>query len=190
MSRRAWLGLTGGGISALALPAAGGGAGTVLRPPGALEDPSFSGVCVRCGDCVRACPTGIIGNAGTEAGWSGLFTPVLSFADGYCLEDCVRCGEVCPSGALRRIPLAGKEDVRIGLPKVTMDLCLLSEERECSQCRDWCPYGAIRYVFCEDDYLVHPRVDPERCNGCGACEVLCPVTPVKAIRVEPLAGRG
>jgi ferredoxin-type protein NapF len=189
ISRRAWLGLAGGGVSAIALPSVKGGSRRVLRPPGAVDDPTFNGVCLRCGDCVRACPAGIIGNAGTEAGWAGIFTPVVSFAADYCREDCVRCGDVCPSGALRRVPLEEKGRARIGLPKVDMDICLLGEERECSLCRDWCPYGAIRYVFCEDDYLVHPRIDPELCNGCGACEAQCPVAPVKAIRVELIANR-
>ena len=185
MSRRAWLGLAGGGVSAAALPAVADGSGPVLRPPGALDDPSFNGVCLRCGNCVRACPSGIIRNAGTEAGWMGIFTPIVSFAGDYCREDCVRCGEVCPSGALRRVPPDGKEKVQLGLPRVNMEICLLGEERECALCRNWCPYGAINYVFSKDDYLVHPRIDPDRCNGCGACEVHCPVSPVKAIRIAP-----
>lgn len=185
MSRRVWLGLAGGGASAAVLPAVAGGSDPALRPPGALGDPSFNGVCLRCGNCVRACPSGIIRNAGTEAGWLGVFTPVVSFAGDYCREDCVRCGEVCPSGALRRVPLEGKERVQIGLPQVHMEICLLGEERECSLCRNWCPYGAITYVFSEDDYLVHPKVNPDRCNGCGACEVHCPVSPLKAIRIAP-----
>jgi MauM/NapG family ferredoxin protein len=185
MSRRAWLGLAGGGVSAAALPSVAGSSDPVLRPPGALGDPSFNGVCLRCGNCVRACPPGIIRNAGTEAGWLGIFTPVVSFAGDYCREDCVRCGEVCPSGALRRVPLELKATVRIGLPQIDMEICLLGEERECSLCRNWCPYEAIRYVFSENDYLVHPRVNAERCNGCGACEVHCPVSPVKAISILP-----
>lgn len=185
MKRRAWLGLAGGSASALVLPRVGGPSRQVLRPPGALDDPAFNGVCLRCGNCLRACPSGVIHNAGAAAGWLGLFTPTLSFKSDYCREDCVRCGEVCPSGALRRVPIREKEQVQIGLPTIEWELCLLAEERECSHCRSWCPAGAIRYVFSQDDYLVHPHVDPDLCNGCGACEAHCPVTPVKAITIAP-----
>jgi len=157
-----------------------------LRPPGAVDEPAFTGVCTRCGNCVRACPSGVIERDPGRHGWATLLTPVLHFRVDYCREDCVRCTEVCPTGALGRIPAAKKADVRLGVPRVDMDVCLLAEDRECSACKSRCPYDAIRYVFSATDYTLTPRIDMEKCTGCGACEAACPAAPRKAIVICPL----
>jgi len=154
-----------------------------LRPPGAVDDSAFTGLCTRCGNCARVCPSGIIEWDLGDGGWTRLLTPVLSFHRDYCREDCVRCAQACPTGALSRVSLAKKRTIRLGLPRVDMSLCLLGEDRECSLCRSRCPYEAIRYVFSEADYTLTPQIDPNRCNGCGACEAACPTSPRKAIVV-------
>jgi Pyruvate/2-oxoacid:ferredoxin oxidoreductase delta subunit len=66
---------------------------------------------------------------------------------------------------------------------VNAELCLLSDDRECSACRNHCPYEAIRYVFSEKDYMLTVVIDAARCPGCGACQVVCPASPEKAIVV-------
>ncbi len=157
----------------------------VLRPPGALDEPVFRGVCTRCGNCGRACPAGIIERDLGQNGLASLMTPILHFRQDYCREDCVRCTEACPGGALARLPLEKKPGVRLGLPRVDMNVCLLAEDRECSVCRSRCPYDAVRYVFSETDYTLTPQVDQEKCTGCGACEAACPTAPHKAIVVLP-----
>jgi len=156
-----------------------------LRPPGALPEAEFIGLCTRCGNCVRACPSGIIQRDLGQNGLAGLLTPTLRFEKDYCREDCVRCTEVCPSGALMPMRLESKPQARIGVPEVDMNLCLLGDDRECAACARWCPYGAIRYVFSEQEYTLCPQIDPNRCNGCGACEAACPTKPKKAIVVRP-----
>jgi ferredoxin-type protein NapF len=186
ISRRAWLGLASGAAVALTLPKTVWSAPRILRPPGALPEPLFSGVCLRCGNCLRACPVNIIQSLGIRDVGAAWITPTLSFERDYCREDCVRCGAVCPSGALQSLTVASKVKTRLGKPKVLMELCLLADERECSHCRRWCPYGAIRYVFSEEDYMLRPEVDLDNCNGCGACETHCPVSPQKAISIEPV----
>jgi MauM/NapG family ferredoxin protein len=159
-------------------------AGTpALRPPGALREPLFVGLCVRCGNCVRACPTAIIQVDKGENGLAALMTPRLDFRRDYCLEDCVQCTAVCPSGALEPLVLRDKPKHRIGDVQVDMELCLLGDDRDCAMCRNWCPYEAIRLEFDEVEYTLTPRIDSSRCPGCGACEVACPTTPDKAIVV-------
>ena len=57
LPRRALLGLAAGAIWATAVRWSHGGKSRPLRPPGALDEPAFLGVCTRCGACEAACPT-------------------------------------------------------------------------------------------------------------------------------------
>jgi formate hydrogenlyase subunit 6/NADH:ubiquinone oxidoreductase subunit I len=66
-----------------------------------------------------------------------------------------------------------------------MRVCLLGEDRECFLCRNHCPYEAITLVWSETDYMLTPKIDLQKCPGCGACEVVCPTSPGKAIVVHP-----
>jgi MauM/NapG family ferredoxin protein len=157
----------------------------VLRPPGACDESDFVGLCIRCGNCLRACPSGIVQRDLGQNGWASLLTPVLNFRDDYCREDCTRCTQVCPTGALARVLPEKKTQMRLGLPRVDMDICLLADDRECSACARWCPYDAIRYEFCETTYTLTPQIDSKKCTGCGACEAACPTKRKKAIVVFP-----
>jgi ferredoxin-type protein NapF len=158
---------------------------SALRPPGALPHGRFTGVCLRCGACVRACPAHIIVPDLGRHGVASFLSPTLAFHEDYCREDCVRCSEVCPSGAIGAVTPEAKAQTRIGLAQVTMDLCLLADDRECGVCRNHCPFAAIRIVFSPETYTLTVVVATQRCPGCGACEVVCPTAPVKAIRVVP-----
>ncbi|HPP53770.1 MAG TPA: 4Fe-4S dicluster domain-containing protein, partial [Thermoguttaceae bacterium] len=162
-----------------------GAAAKPLRPPGAANEEVFSGLCIRCGNCIRACPSRIILPQGAQHGLAGFLTPFVHLDQDYCREDCTRCTQACPTGALRPILPAEKPKVQIGLARVDMGRCLLGEARECFICRDRCPYQAIRTQFSPITYMVEVQINPARCNGCGACQVSCPTWP-RAIVVEPL----
>jgi len=153
-----------------------------LRPPGALDETRFTGVCIRCGNCLRVCPSRILRHDTSSV--AGFLAPVAGFRSDYCREDCARCGEVCPSGAIGRLSLAAKRKAPMGIAKVDMGLCALGNGRECSACILRCPYEAISTAFNEDDYSTTLRVDAAKCPGCGACELACPM-PMKAIVVFP-----
>lgn len=181
LGRRTVLGATFGVASAATLRATYGSTAKRLRPPGARGELQFVGLCVRCGNCMRACPTRVIEPDLGQRGWSSLLTPMLRFQNGYCRENCVQCTLVCPSGALARLSVSDKSKTPLGLPAVDMNVCLLGEDHECAACRNWCPHGAIRYVFSEKAYTLTPQIDRDKCTGCGACELVCPTTPKKAI---------
>ncbi len=152
-------------------------------PPGAIDESQFTGVCLRCGNCARSCPSGIIRPDLGEQGVAGFLTPVLRFDKDYCREDCHQCTQVCPNGALRRMSLEEKQAAPIGLAEVDMDTCIINEA-SCSLCIGVCPYEAILEDWDEEGYETTIVVDASKCPGCGACEVSCPTEPHKAIVVR------
>jgi ferredoxin-type protein NapF len=184
LARRALLASGVGAVWAWAVRRSFAAPSQVIRPPGAIDEARFRGVCVRCGNCLRACPTKILHADLGDNGLSGLMSPLVRLDPGYCREDCCRCGDVCPSGAIARLAQSEKKTTRMGLAKVEADLCLLTDNRECSICRNCCPYEAITTVWSEEEYTMVLKIDPDRCPGCGACQVACPTSPSKAIVVH------
>jgi ferredoxin len=171
----AWAGV--GFLAARRLLAAGPGDRPLpLRPPGAVGQPQFAGLCIRCGNCVRACPAGIIHADLGDHGVAGFLTPVVRFDEDYCREGCRRCTVVCPSGAIRSLHGQQKQEAPIGLARVDMGLCWLADDRECNICGRSCPFDAVTFAWSEETYSRSPRIDPARCPGCGACQVACPGT--------------
>jgi len=49
----------------------------LIRPPAALDEKPFLARCIRCGECMKVCPNNALHPAFTEAGWEGIWTPVL-----------------------------------------------------------------------------------------------------------------
>jgi polyferredoxin len=94
--------LTGVAAGAIALPLLRANTGLSaepherrIRPPAALDEPQFLARCIRCGECMKVCPSNALQPALSEAGWEGLWTPVLAPRVGYCepsskAETCVR----------------------------------------------------------------------------------------------------
>jgi ferredoxin len=156
-----------------------------LRPPGALAETAFKGLCIRCGNCVRSCPSGIIHQDMGSAGLAGLLAPVVRFhGKKYCLETCHACTRSCPSGAIEQLTLAQKIRRPIGLAKIDRSDCIMiQEEGECGYCMLVCPQDAIVDGFNEKTYEITLDVSADDCNGCGACVHDC---PTKVIRIDPV----
>jgi len=153
---------------------------SVMRPPGAGDD--FLDKCIRCDQCIEACPGHIIQPAVTEGGWESLFTPIMDPFSGRCEYDCNLCGQVCPSHAIPPLPLDEKRKAVIGIAKVYYDTCV-----RCMDCVDVCPYDCFDLVEVEGLRGVFPRVmDGSDCVGCGACVDVCPKQDLRAIEVYPV----
>jgi ferredoxin-type protein NapF len=154
-----------------------------LRPPGAIREDKFTGLCLRCGNCIRACPSRIIHPDRGQSGVLGFLSPVVRYKTDYCKQECNACTTVCPSGALQKLGLEQKNRHIIGKASVDASLCLWGVS-ECHACLPSCPYKAIKIQWNEEAYESFPGVDPAKCNGCGACEAACPTGDLKAIKVR------
>jgi ferredoxin len=184
-TRRAFIAVAAGlGFSLLAQKfVQAGSKENVLRPPGAISEEEFTGLCLRCGNCVRACPSKIIHPDIGQAGVLGFLAPVIGYKSAYCNEKCNACTKACPSGALQSLNLEQKNRYVIGKASVDTSLCLWGYS-DCNTCIRACPYEAVTVQWNEEAYESFPGVDPLKCNGCGACEVVCPTGDLKAIKVR------
>ena len=86
----------------------------LLRPPGVGDEEDFLRKCVRCGECMKVCLRSALYPASLQAGLYGLYTPTLVPRLGYCEYNCSLCGQVCPTGAIPKLPLDQKKKAVIG----------------------------------------------------------------------------
>lgn len=140
-------------------------AASPLRPPWAL--PGFADLCDRCGDCLPACPEGIL-----VPGTDGL--PRVDFARGGCTF-CGECVKACGPAAL-----AFPEDPAEppwSVAAVIADNCLASRGVMCRSCEEACPEGAIRFRL-RPAGRADPIIELDACSGCGGCFRVCSVRAI------------
>lgn len=169
LSRRGFLASFVAGAAAIPMLRLGGVVGpnwepAVIRPPGALAEPDFLNRCLKCGQCMRLCPTNIIHPAGLPSGLEGLWTPVLNFRMGTsgCQLNCVACSHICPTAAIRPISLdekLGRNDfvdvgpIRLGTAFVDRGRCLpWAMDRPCIVCQENCPVSP-KAIFTREYFI-------------------------------------
>jgi len=165
----------------------------LVRPPGAMEESEFLGKCIRCGECMKVCPTNAIQPAMFEAGLEEMWTPVLKQELAYCEYKCNMCTQVCPTGAIGKLTLAEKQKVKVGLAYVDRDRCLpWAYARMCQVCYEQCPLPEKAITLTDVKVTTasgtsitvkQPHVNIDLCIGCGICQNKCPVSDQAAIRV-------
>ncbi len=124
----------------------------LIRPPGALSEKEFLSRCVKCGQCMRICPTNVIHPAGLSCrSIEGLWTPVMNFRIGTsgCQLNCIACGHLCPTAAIRPLSLDERKGVKqyaltgpvkIGAAFVDQSRCLpWAMDKPCIVCQENCP---------------------------------------------------
>lgn len=167
--------------------------GIPLRPPFALTDAkAFSAACIRCGQCVQACPYDMLHLASLlsplEAG-----TPYFVARDKPCemCED-IPCAKACPTGALNN-QATDINQAKMGLA-VLLDheTCLNWQGLRCDVCYRVCPLidKAITLEMQRNEHSGKhakfiPTVHSDACTGCGKCEEAC-VLEEAAIKVLPM----
>lgn len=165
----------------------------LIRPPGSLEEGEFLRRCVKCGECMKVCITNGLQPTFLEAGLEGIWSPILVPRIGYCEYRCTLCGQVCPTGAIKRLPLEEKAKVKIGIAMIDKGRCLpYAHSTPCIVCEEVCPtpkkaiwfeQARVKDREGKERQLKQPRVDLELCIGCGICETKCPVLGRPAIYV-------
>jgi len=136
----------------------------VIRPPGSLEEKEFLKRCIKCGQCMRVCPTNVIQPAGFEGGIENLWTPVLNNRIGSsgCQLNCVSCGQVCPTSAIRPISLDEKHGkgeyaeagpIKLGTAFFDRNRCLpWAMDRPCIVCEENCPVSP-KAIFTREEFI-------------------------------------
>jgi ferredoxin len=167
--------------------------GNFIRPPGSLNEKHFLDRCIRCMECVKICSsTGkFLQPSYFQTGWEALWTPVGKPSDGYCEYECKLCGKVCPTGAIQKVGLGTKQNLKIGSAFFDKSRCIpWFDHQDCLVCEEHCPIPEKAIRFDERDVLTRdgsykkvkfPFIVQSLCNGCGICENKCPVIGRKGI---------
>ena len=165
----------------------------LIRPPGSVAEGEFLGKCIRCGECMKVCPTNAIQPAFAEGGITGLWTPVLKMKLGYCEYECNLCSQVCPTHAIQGISLEEKQKIRIGTAFFDRNRCLpWASARTCIVCEEHCPtpkkaiwFQEVQVITPDGAYITvkQPHVNLDLCVGCGICENKCPIADQRGVYV-------
>ena len=192
-SRRAFLASAAGGLALAAgiprlSPSKQGRMDWFVRPPGSVPEREFLQLCIRCSVCFQACPNNVLQPVGIDQGLEALWTPQVVARWSGCEPSCNNCGQVCPTGAIRALPIEEKRAARMGLAIVNEHTCLPHAQREaCQLCVDECKaagYDAIEFqrvgtqvdadgAPVEGSGYLAPIVLADKCVGCGLCETRC-----------------
>ena len=158
-----------------------------IRPPGARYEPDFNARCIKCGQCVDACPYDTLNLATADAGIP-IGTPYFIPRETPCyMCPDIPCIAACPTGALDPA-LEDIDESRMGLAVIDIENCLSWQGLRCEICFRECPVQgqAITVEHHPRRISKHamfvPLVHSDACTGCGICEKACP-TQEAAIRV-------
>ncbi len=170
----------------------------LLRPPMSREESDFLTSCIRCGECMKACPTGTLKPSGLENGLRSLWTPVMTPLEAPCKEGCNACSVACPTDAILKYKIEDKYKFKAGTAVFNAASCIsYTEGKFCSECVRVCPTNAIEFkkgwepnpenqhkwgvAMVGSEEIAPTGLTPTRplhvkleaCVGCGACENSC-----------------
>jgi len=193
-SRRTAVTAMGGAIAAAYLipfKAKGNVSPTLLRPPSVTHEDEFLDKCIRCGECLKTCPTNVLQPSLLQHGLEAFWTPHMDFSAGFCDWSCDACGKVCPTGAIRELKLKEKQKFVIGKAEIDRTRCYpWVAGHGCQICANLCPTPKNSIMLKDTGkydpsgmMIVLPYMVKENCIGCGICQANCPVHGDKGINV-------
>ena len=143
----------------------------IILPPGAFNPQRMFNKCLNCNLCIEACPNKILTKANDNFG-----AVHINYEQGekYCKYDCNECSKVCPSGAIKRIPLEEKQHTRIAMAVINQDKCT-----GCGICNIECPAKAIYR-----DENGKSIINASKCIGCGACKKSCNFSSIEIFAIK------
>lgn len=155
-----------------------------ITPPGSVSLERFKDKCTGCQICVVRCPSQVLRPTGLEYGLDYMLKPRLAYISSYCNYECTVCSEVCPTGAIKPLTVDEKVTTQVGIATFFQNRCVVHvEEKDCGACSEHCPTQAVHMVPYKGTLTI-PEVNPDLCIGCGGCESICPVRPMRAIIVK------
>lgn len=126
------------------------------RPPQAVAECLFLALCTACGDCIAACPYGLIeikdGAAALQIDFSACDT-----------AKCNDCTTSCKTGALSPLILSDT-----ALRPLFAKGCIGRGNNDCRLCERACSSHAIYF-----DDNAQPTFAESLCDGCGQCKTAC-----------------
>jgi formate hydrogenlyase subunit 6/NADH:ubiquinone oxidoreductase subunit I len=143
---------------------------------------------------MKVCTTNALQPVMFEASMTGAFSPRLVPRMGYCEYNCTLCGQVCPTGAIQKLPVTEKRKFVIGQAVFDKDICLpFAKGESCITCEEHCPLPekAIRFKDVETVkkatgervVVKQPFTVLRLCIGCGICVNKCPVEGAAGVKV-------
>lgn len=164
-----------------------------LRPPGAIPEKEFLGLCIKCGQCLQVCPYHSIKLADITKG-VGVGTPYIDANIRGCYAcDAVPCVLACPSGALDH-SCSKPEDIQMGVAVLAFpDTCLAMTNTPVPK-----GYNDKMKAFTASvnnvtnlELQLLEKFDGYEGKECTLCADMCPIpNPLSAIAMVPDAHGG
>jgi len=162
-----------------------------LRPPGALPEDEYLASCIKCGQCVQACPVQAIKLADLQEGM-GMGAPYIDARMQACDFSCgaVQCVLACPTNSLNR-EITVKEKVRMGLARLANSSACLAVQglgfKGLARGVDF--KGKLNYPIGNGYQITWVKDHPYDLELCDLCVRQCPIDNAISLQTIDESGK-